>query len=79
MSPTRRPNGSPLRRKLARKPPINPTLQTKRNVIRPSVAAKNRRDSIPTNSSRPSARADNLCVSRRNKESSLNKRILSLE
>jgi CRP/FNR family cyclic AMP-dependent transcriptional regulator len=44
MSPVRRPNGSPRRRKIARQTPIDPTLQTERSAISPSVAAKKRRD-----------------------------------
>jgi hypothetical protein len=44
MSPARQPNGSPRRRKVARPTPIEPTLQTERKAISPSVAAKKRRD-----------------------------------
>ena len=45
MSPARQPNGSPQENR----PPtsIVPTLQTKRNAIRPRVAAKKRRDFDP--------------------------------
>ena len=47
MSPARRANGSPNTRKIARQTPIDPTLQTERNAIGPSVAAKKRRDFDP--------------------------------
>jgi hypothetical protein len=47
MSPVRRANGSPNARKIARQTPIGPTLQTERDAIGPSVAAKKRRDFDP--------------------------------
>jgi CRP/FNR family cyclic AMP-dependent transcriptional regulator len=47
MSPVRQPNVSPGGRKIARQTPIDPTLQTERNAIIPSVAAKKRRDFDP--------------------------------
>jgi CRP/FNR family transcriptional regulator, cyclic AMP receptor protein len=47
MSPARQPNGSPGRRKIAYQTPIDSTLQTERNAISPSVAAKKRRDFDP--------------------------------
>jgi CRP/FNR family cyclic AMP-dependent transcriptional regulator len=47
MSPARQPNGSPRRRKIVRPIPIDPTLQTERNAISRSVAAKKRRDFDP--------------------------------
>jgi hypothetical protein len=40
MSPARQPNGSSQRRKIARQTPIDPTLQTERSAISPSVTAK---------------------------------------
>ena len=47
MSPARQPNGSPGTRKIARPTPIGPTLQTERNAVLRSVAAKKRRDFDP--------------------------------
>ena len=47
MSPVRQPNGFPSRRKVARQTAIDPTLQTERNAISPSVAAKKRRPFDP--------------------------------
>ncbi len=47
MSPTRQSNGSPGGRKIARQTPTDPTLQTQRNAMGPTVAAKKRRDFDP--------------------------------
>jgi CRP/FNR family cyclic AMP-dependent transcriptional regulator len=47
MSPVRQPNGFPSRRKVARQTAIDLTLQTERNAISPSVAAKKRRPFDP--------------------------------
>ncbi len=47
MSPVRQPNGSPRRRGIARQAQIIPILQTERNAISRSVAAKKRRDFDP--------------------------------
>ena len=47
MSPTRQPNRSSGRRKIACQPPIDPTFQAEPNAIRPRVAAKKRWDFDP--------------------------------
>ena len=47
MSPARRPNGSPRRRRIARQPPIGPKLRRERNALGPSVAAKKKHDFDP--------------------------------
>jgi CRP/FNR family cyclic AMP-dependent transcriptional regulator len=47
MSPARRPNGPPLRRKTARQAPVDPTFATERSGTIPSVAAKKGRDFDP--------------------------------
>jgi len=47
MSPARQPNGSARGRKTARQTPIDPTLQTARNVIGPRLVPKKRRDFNP--------------------------------
>jgi CRP-like cAMP-binding protein len=47
MSPARRPNGSPGRKKITRPTPIAPVLQLGRSTTLPKVAAKARRDFDP--------------------------------
>jgi CRP/FNR family transcriptional regulator, cyclic AMP receptor protein len=47
MSPARQLNGPQGGRKIARQPPIDPTLQTELNAISSDVAAKKRRDFDP--------------------------------
>jgi CRP/FNR family cyclic AMP-dependent transcriptional regulator len=47
MSPPRRSDGSPPRRKIARQTAIDSTLQTERNAIGPSLVAKKKRDFDP--------------------------------
>jgi CRP/FNR family transcriptional regulator, cyclic AMP receptor protein len=47
MSPTRQANGSPGGRKIARQASTDPTLQTARNAIGPSLVAKKKRDFDP--------------------------------
>jgi CRP/FNR family transcriptional regulator, cyclic AMP receptor protein len=47
MSPTRQPNGSSLRNKIAHQASISTTLHEKHNAISPSVLAKQRRDFDP--------------------------------
>jgi CRP/FNR family cyclic AMP-dependent transcriptional regulator len=47
MSPARRPNSSPRKRKTARQVPVDPTFPTERSGTIPSVAAKKRRGFDP--------------------------------
>ena len=47
MPPVQQPDAPPRRRKIARQTPIDPTHQTKRNAIGPSVVPKKRRDFDP--------------------------------
>jgi hypothetical protein len=47
MSPARRPNGSPRRRRIARQTPIDPKLRRELSALGPSVAAKKRHDFDP--------------------------------
>ncbi len=47
MSPAGQPNSSPRRRKITRRAPIDPTLQTERNALIPSEEARKRSDFDP--------------------------------